>query len=311
MPAANTRPPSEVEPAARAAPLPPYLGLAVGVVAMSSAAVLIRLAEAPALVVASYRLGLAALFLLPLAAWRSAAELGRLTPALLAGAAAAAALLALHFAAWISSLDHTTVASSVLFVSTSPVFAALGSHFLLGESLTRRMALGVLLALAGGAVVAGGGAALRGSQVLGSGLALLGAVAMAGYLLITRRARARLSLLAYIALTYGGAAVLLNLVTVKSGLPLSGYPLETLGLFLALALIPQLVGHSLLNWAVGFLSATVASVAVLAEPVGASLLAALVLGELPHPSTVAGAPLILLGVYLVARSGPPVPAVRP
>ncbi|MBN2491694.1 MAG: DMT family transporter [Planctomycetes bacterium] len=295
-----------------AVPARPVLigGAVLAIAAVSTASLFIRLAQesAPSMVVATYRLAFSALILAPFALQRRRAELSGLSRRDLMLALLSGALLALHFASWITSLEHTTVASSVVLVCTSPLFVAVLAPFTIGERLTRGLFVGVLLAVGGGVLVGlgqpgdgpSGLADLGGPALLGNSLALLGALAAAGYFLIGRRLRQKVSLLTYVFLTYGaGAAVLLAILPV-TGHPYVGYPPAAYFWCLLLALVPQLVGHTLFNWALRFLRAASIAVLVLGEPIGATLLACLFLAETPGGLELLGAVLILGGIYVVS-----------
>lgn len=270
-------------------------------VIVSFAATLIRLAEAPPLVIAAYRLGIASLAMSPLSLglsreWR---RLGRREIGL---GLVSGIFLALHFAFWITSLDYTSVASSVVLVTTTPLFAALGSRLLGQDRLRPGILVGILISLGGSLVIGYGGLALGWRPLLGDVLALLGAVAAAGYFLIGRHLRPGLSLLGYISLVYTTAALALVLMALGWGESLAGYPGRAYLMFLLLALGPQLLGHTAFNWALGYLSATLVTVAILGEPVAATFIAYLVLGEAPTLAEVGGGALILAGIYLALRA---------
>lgn len=285
--------------------LPPPLVLTVGILAVSVSAVLIRLAQgdAPSLVIAAGRTSIASLLLLPFClGWRRA-ELRRMSRtdwllALLAGA-----LLGVHFASWISSLAYTTVASSTVLVTTSPLWVGIASPFLLKERVSRPLIVGIGLALAGSSVIAlwdvGSGAG--GSRpLLGNFLALVGAWMAAAYLIIGRRLRTHLSLLTYTTVVYGAAALFLLLGVGVSGYSLLGYQPGTYGLLLLMALGPQLLGHSSFNWALAFLPASYVAVTLVSEPIGASLLAFFFFQEKPGVGTWIGGGLIILGLLVAS-----------
>jgi len=277
------------------------MGLSVGVVSVSFAAILIRLADAPPLVIGAWRLGLATLILTPAALGLKRDELRSLARRDWGLAVLSGVLLGIHFAAWITSLDYTTVASSVVLVATNPLFVGLASHFFLGERMSGLMWLGLLVAVAGSMIIGYGDFGLTGRALLGDGLALVGAAAGAGYFLIGRRLRQRLSLLAYIWPTYGTAAVFLILAALAAGDRLVGYRPHTYLMFLLLALVPQIMGHSMLNWSLRHLSSTLVAVATLAEPISSALLAFLVLQEPPPPLALIGGAILLIGIYLSMR----------
>ena len=189
--------------------------------------------------------------------------------------------LAAHFALWITSLSHTSVASSVLLVTTTPVFVAIGAHFASPDKVGRLTALAVAVSIAGGFIIAAGDWAEGERHLLGDALALGGAVAVAGYLLVGRRVRGRIPTLPYITIVYAVAAVVLLAAAVGSGAPMLGLPTEAYFWMGMAALLPQAVGHSLLNWALGYMPAVNVTLAVRGEPVLATLLAIPVLGEIP------------------------------
>lgn len=266
--------------------------LAVGVVAISWGGPLVRFTTAPALTVAAWRLLLASAFLLPGGLRNWPGKEARLT--LLSGA-----FLAAHFAFWIQSLHLTSVASSVVLVSTNPLFVGLFS-WLWGEKPGRSFWIGVLLSLAGTALIGFGDFSRRWEALLGDMLALGGALAASGYLLLGRRARKTLALLPYTSLTYSVAALLL--FPLAAALGPACPPRTEWGWLLLLALVPQVLGHTTLNWALRYFPATAVAVAILGEPVGAALWAFLLFGEGLGPLQGAGMGLVLLGILWGLRS---------
>ncbi|MBI3537919.1 MAG: DMT family transporter, partial [Chloroflexi bacterium] len=231
----------------------PYLVLFLGILAVSSAAILISFARAqgiPAIVIAALRLSFASLILFPYAFARQRGEWRKLSRRDFLLALASGVLLAFHFAFWISSLDYTSVMSSVVLVSTNPFFVGLASVLFLREPLRRGTVIGILIASIGGALIGltdlgqGGANSLQGDL-----LALLGAATVSGYLLIGRKLRQQLSLIAYIGLVYTTAAIVLLALAIFFGANLFGYSPWGYALILLLALGPQLIGHSSFNWA--------------------------------------------------------------
>jgi len=283
--------------------------LAIAVVAISGAAVFIRLAEAPGVVVAAWRMAIAALLLAPV----TVRAIRRRPPARATAwpTVAAGVLLGVHFAAWISSLSYTTVAASVSLVATTPLWVALMGWAFLRRAPTLSVLLGVLLAVAGGAVIAFADlvgathSASAPAPLWGDALALIGAIAMAGYLLLGRVAQRRgLAIDAYAGLAYAVAAVVLLPLPALVGASYVGYPPATFGWILALALVPQLVGHTGINFAMRHLDPTRVATATLLEPVGAALLALGLFAEVPSHLTLIGAAALLLGVFITVRTGP-------
>jgi len=284
-------------------PLPPHFALFVGVLAASTASPLIRLlqTEVNSLAIAAWRLTIASAILAPLALTARRGELARLAGKDWLLMLASGLMLAAHFATWISSLAYTSVAASVALVSTSPLFVGLGSFLLFRERLSRALLFGMFIAILGSAVIGLADCGHGSHRLAGDLLALAGALSVAIYFLIGRRLRARLSLVAYIFPVYATAALALMLMAALPGIPLGGYqPLHWLWLLL-LALGPQIIGHSSLNWALRHLPATYVTLAVLGEPIGSSILAWLILQEVPSLITVIGGILVLTGIVVAGR----------
>jgi drug/metabolite transporter (DMT)-like permease len=295
--------------------------LLTAVLAVSTSAVFVRFAqaEAPSLVIAALRLTCATLFLAPLAWMRYRVELLRLTRHELMLGLIAGLFLAVHFATWISSLEFTSVASSLVFVSTGPLWVALLSAALLDERLTASTIVGLLVAIAGGMVIGLSDACtwdaglrcpqlaqvLQGRTMWGNLLALAGAWTVSGYLMIGRKLRGarNLSLIPYVFLVYGMSAAALIVIMLAAGQTPLGYPLRVYGWIVLLAVLPQLIGHSIYNWVLRYVPATLVAILTLAEPIGAAILAYLVLQEIPSRGVLLGGLLILLGIYLASRSG--------
>jgi len=292
--------------------------LFIAILAVSTASIFIRFAQtdAPSLVIAALRLTFASLALAPFALTRHRTELRSLTRRALLLGLLSGLFLAVHFATWISSLEYTTVASSVVFVSTGPLWVALLSPFFLREPLTRPVLIGMCLALVGGIVIGLSDACswnhgpvcpslnqiLHGRMMFGNFLALVGAWMVAGYLMIGRKLRATMSLMPYIFLVYGIASVCLLIIVFVAKESLFGYHWLTYVWILLLALVPQLIGHSTYNWALAYLSAAFVAVMTLGEPIGSSILAYFILQEAPTITVIAGGVLILIGIYLSARN---------
>ncbi|MGB2895630.1 MAG: DMT family transporter [Anaerolineales bacterium] len=291
--------------------IPPVLALGLGIFAASTSSILVRFAQidAPSLVIAAYRLTLASLILAPFL-FRQREKLREVSTSEYKLAFLSGLFLALHFGTWITSLEYTSVTSSVVLVQTTPLFVAALSPLLLGERPSWRTLIGLGLAFCGGMMIAfsdfcafsegflcAATASGNGTNVLlGDLLALLGGATGAAYLIIGRRLRADLSLLTYIGLVYSSAAIFLIIAVISFGYDLFGYAPITYLWFLLLAIIPQLMAHSTYNWALRYLPATKVSITLLGEPISAAILAFLVLGELPSPLRIAGAAIVLFGV---------------
>ncbi|MCL4561227.1 MAG: DMT family transporter [Chloroflexi bacterium] len=298
----------------------PPIALLFAVLAVSTASIFIRFAQesTPSLVIAAYRLSLATLILAPVALWRNSAEIRAIArKKQIALAVISGIFLALHFATWITSLAYTTVASSVVLVATTPLWVALFSPLFLHESLNRIIVIGLFIALLG-SVVVGLSDACRftpsgmscvdlaqfssGEGFWGDMLALLGAIFAAGYLMIGRNLRPAMSILSYTFLVYGAGAIALLVFMGLTGLRLTGYPPINYVWFVALALIPQLIGHSTYNWSLRYLPAAFVSVFLLGEPIGSTVLAYFILNEIPNALKIAGGVMILAGILVASRS---------
>jgi drug/metabolite transporter (DMT)-like permease len=309
---------NELENESKTPAFPPIIVLGLGILAASTASLFIRYAQrdVPSLVIAAYRLSLATLILSPFVLANNRHELGQLKRRQITLMIMAGVFLAFHFAAWITSLEYTTVASSVVLVTTSPLWVALIVTTILKERLPGIAWLGICIALIGSVVVTGGQVCqvqsgglvcpqlsdfIQGRAFWGDFLALVGAWMAAGYLLVGRKLRAQITLGSYIYIVYGTAALVLLAAVLAARLQLTGYPAIDYVWFLALALFPQLLGHSSFNWALRYLSAAYVSVNLLGEPIGSALLALVFLGEKPSLLEIAGGLLILGGIFIVSR----------
>jgi drug/metabolite transporter (DMT)-like permease len=291
----------------------------IAILAVSTASIFIRFAQndgVPSLVIAALRLIFATLILAPIAFTKHREEIKRFTRNEILLGAFSGIFLALHFATWISSLEYTSVASSVVFVSTGPLWVALLSPMLLKEHLARTAIIGLGLSLVGGTIIGlsdayvwNGGLScpalqdvLQGRAMLGNFLALVGAWTVTGYLIIGRKLRANVSLVPYIFMVYGFAAVVLIIIMFASGSSPFGYAPKTYGWIFLLAAFPQLIGHSTYNWALKYMPAALVAVTTLGEPIGSAILAFFILSEIPGLAVMVGGVFILSGIYLASRT---------
>lgn len=288
-----------------------WLVLAAGIVAISWAAPLVRLAEpAPVLVIAALRLGFAAPPMVAIASVRGTEDLRTARRADLGAMALAALALAGHFVFWIAALQKTSIITGAVLVTMQPIFVGLGAWIVLRERPTRPVVIGSAVALVGAGLLAGDDLGDRGS-LNGDLLAVLGGLMASAYLVIGRGARRRISTASYGASVYTITALVLLVAVAVSGTPLTGHPAESYLAILAVAVVSQLIGHNAMNWALGFLPAAVVAIAILGEPVGATLIAAAVLDEVPTLLELAGAGVVLIGVYVALRHAEPVAAPEP
>lgn len=281
----------------------PWLTLSLAVVFVSFGAILVRLAAAPPLAVSFYRVAIASLILLPFAAPSARRSWPALAPRRRLLVVVAGLALALHFATWIASLSFTTVASSVLLVNTAPLFAVVLSRLFLHERPPVVVQVAIPVAFAGAALIALGDWTGSPGSLLGNGLAVAGAVTLAVYQVVGRGLRDALPLNAYVLAVWGTAALALVALALSFGVPLGGYPERTWLLFVALAIVPTIGGHGLINKSVRSLPAPTVGLFLLGEPVIASLLAWLLFREAPGPWTLAGGAVVLgaLGLVLARR----------
>ena len=283
----------------------PLFACCAAVLAIASASIFIRFAQeagAPSPIIAAARLAFASCVLVPLALLLRRDEIGALRRRDVGFAVLAGGFLALHFLTWIASLELTSLSSSVVIMSTAPIWVALLAPLVLKEPLTRSVCIGALLSVAGGIVVGfqeDGGAAS--DPALGNALALVGALGLAGYFIAGRRVRIRVSLLTYVALTYGAGAIFAIAALPFMGARPGDVPVEGWAWCILIALVPQLIGHSIFNWGLRYLPAATVSVLMLGEPVGAILLAIPVFQVWPGWEKSAGIVVILIGIQVAAR----------
>jgi drug/metabolite transporter (DMT)-like permease len=285
--------------------------LVLGVVAVSASAPLIRLADAPPLAVAFYRNAFGAAVLLPVALARHRRELGALPGRHRGALVLGGLLLAVHFAAWIPSVALTTVAASTLLVTTQSVFVALGGRILFGERVGVGVVVGIAVALVGAALISGGDFRASSRAFAGDLLALLGAVTAAGYILVGSVLRRRLPVAAYAGAVYAACGLLLVPALILTGTPFVGYEPRVWLLFGLMALGPQILGHTVFNYLLREVDPTIVAVAIMGEPVGASVLALVLFGEVPPLFAIGGGVLVLAGIYLAVTARSRSPAVAP
>lgn len=278
--------------------------IAVAVAAVSTSAPLIREAQAPALAIAFWRNALAVAVLGPVCAVRRRDEIAGLEKDPAGGAVLAGLLLAAHFATWVPSLSFTTVASSVALVATQPVWAALLARAR-GQSVPTQAWLGIGIAVGGAVLLTGVDVALSGRALVGDLLALAGGALAAAYVTVGGDVRQTMSTTLYTAICYATAAAGLGLMCLGGGQALGGFDGRTWLCLLALTVGPQFLGHSVVNRVLRTTSATVVSVAILFEIVGATFLAWVAFGESPPAGAYPAAVLIAAGIVLVVLSGRP------
>ena len=276
-----------------------YFTLAVATFAVSWAAILIKLADASPLPIAFYRMALSSL-LLAIPAIPKVRETYRMLNArqvwLLV---ASGVVLGLHFAFWVTSLFYTTISNSTILVATQPIFILVMEAVFFKDKIPSRSIIGMGVAIVGMAIISGGDFKLGKEYIIGDLLALAGAFCAGTYLLIGRHLRAKIDTLGYIFPVYSIAAMTLLTCSLFYGENLTSFPLKTWGLFLLLAIVPTIMGHSLYNWLLKYVPAHKVATTILGEPIGATLLAIVFFNQIPGWWTIGGGILILSGIFIV------------
>jgi drug/metabolite transporter (DMT)-like permease len=287
----------------------PLAALAVAVLAVSTSAILVRWSGAPSLVKAFYRVLFTGIILAPWALFRYRDHFARIRSRDLLVAVVSGTALALHFASWFESLNWTSVAASVTLVQAQPAFVAVGAWALLDERVDRRVVAGIGVALAGMVVMSlpEADAGVAPNPLLGNTLAVVGALTAASYVLAGRSLRQRVALIPYVTVVYGVCVLVLGGLTLfRHGTvafvayPETGvvYPASEWLLFLGMAVGPGIFGHTVINWALAHVESSVVSVSLLGEPVGSTMLAVVLLNEVPTFVTLAGGAVVLTGIYV-------------
>nr|WP_269847202.1 DMT family transporter [Paenibacillus sonchi] len=274
----------------------------VGIVAISFSAIFIKWSAAPASVQGMYRLLFTSLLMLPFARPYSGAAFAlRRKDWMLLGASGI--LLALHFLLWMGSLKYTSVASSTMIMALEPVFIMLGAYMLYKDRSTGAAILGLAIAIFGVVLIGWGDIGLSSDNLKGDLLSVGGTVAVAGHLLIGQKLVARMPSYLYSLIIFITAAVVFAIYNLLAGIPFFDYPLREWGIFVLLAVVPTVFGHILFNWLLQFTSATTVSMNILGEPVGASMLAFLLLGEQLTGLQWTGGVLVMGGLAVYLLSG--------
>jgi drug/metabolite transporter (DMT)-like permease len=276
-----------------------FLFLTLGIIAISTASIFIKLCDAPALIIAAYRMTLASLILIPFASYRRIWSGWRMSD--IGWLVLSGLFLSLHFAFWITSLKYTSVASSVVLVTTHPVFVGMGAWIFLKERPGLNLMLGILLSVLGSGLIGYGDMALSREAFIGDGLALLGAITASGYFLVGRKMRRSQDLLSYIFPVYSTAGLILILLSFLFQKPFFEYSPSTYLFLFLLALVPQLIGHTTFNWALKYLPASMVAITILGEPIGSTILAYLILGEGLTTWKIFGGTSIFVGILIALR----------
>jgi len=275
------------------------MGLAVLALAFASVFIIrLESAEVPPLVIAFWRMAIATALLLPAALAFKRKEIAALARKDMGLLLLGGLCLAVHFGAWITSLKYVPIATSVVLVNSHPLFVVVASYLFLGERPRRRSLVGTAIGLAGMAIISNDALADVQLALKGDGLALLGALAVVGYFIVGRKARARISLLGYVTPLYAVCSLFLLVWALLAGNSLAIHDASTWTNLAALAVVPTIIGHTVFNWAIKHVRPSAISVAFLGEPVVASVLALIFFGQQPPLATFIGGAFVLAGVYL-------------
>lgn len=279
-------------------PIHPYIPIIIGVISVSLSAIFVKLASADSGVIAFYRMLFSVLMMLPLFLWKYVGELKLLSKRDWLFSSLAGIFLAFHFILWFESLNYTSVASSTVLVTMQPLFAFIGTYVFFGEKISFKTILAGSIAIAGSVLISWGDFQISGSALYGDILALIACALVTGYLLFGQDVRKRLSLMTYTIVVYSISVIALFFYVLIKGESFGPYPAEEWMWFILLALIPNLLGHNLFNWALKWVSTNVLSIAILFEPVGAAVLAMFIFDEYLSTSQLVGGMIVLIGITL-------------
>ena len=275
----------------------PKIIILIGVFFTSFSSILTRVSEAPSLAIATYRLGITSLLLAPVFFIKHIPEMKGMDRKTFILCIISGIFLALHFASWISSIRYTSITSSTVLVNTQPVFVVLGSYLIYREKSSFRSIASILAAIVGSVIISLGDSSMGSNVLYGDFLAVVGAVTVAAYMLIGRYARRNLSVTGYTFIVYTTCTITLLVMSLATSTPLTGYPPRELAIFFALAVVCTLLGHSIFNWGLGHVKPTFVSTAILGEPVLATILAIILLGEVPTLPRLIGGIIVIGGIY--------------
>lgn len=276
----------------------PYVALAIGVISVSTSAILVKVSSAPSGVIAFYRLFFSVLFMMPVFLIKYVSELHLITRRDWIYSFVAGVFLAFHFILWFESLNYTSVASSTVLVTLQPLFAFAGTYFFFKEKFSWKAILSGLLAIGGSVIISWGDFKISGSALFGDILALIACALVTAYLMFGQTVRKRLSLITYTFVVYSISTVTLLIYVLIVQEPLLPYGKSDWVYFILLALIPTLLGHTLFNWSLKWLSTSTISMAILFEPVGAAILAYYLLQETVVWTQALGGAIVIGGISL-------------
>lgn len=281
----------------------PYIPIAVGVISVALSAIFVKLATADAGVIAFYRMFFSVLFMLPIFLWKYKNELLIFKKKDWIYSTIAGVFLAFHFIFWFESLNYTSVASSTVLVTLQPIFAFVGTYFFFKEKISFKAILSAVVAISGSVIISWGDFKVSGAALYGDLLALIGCALITGYLLFGQDVRKRISLITYTFVVYSISTITLLVYVLSKGESLGPHPSTDWLWFILLALISNLLGHTLFNWSLKWVSTNVISIAILFEPVGASILAYYIFHETLSMSQITGGIIVIAGILIFVVDG--------
>ena len=276
----------------------PYIPIFIGVIAVSLSAIFVKLANADAGVIAFYRMLFSVLIMAPIFFWKYTNEIKRLSKRDWIFSGIAGVFLAFHFILWFESLNYTSVASSTVLVTLQPLFAFAGTYFFFKERLSIKTILSGIIAIGGAVLISWGDFQISGTALFGDILALIACALVTAYLLFGQDVRQRLSLVTYTFVVYGISTVTLFFYVLLKGESFGPYPANDWFWFVMLAIVPNLLGHTLFNWSLKYVSTNVISIAILFEPVGAAILAFYIFNEYLILTQIIGGLIVIVGILL-------------
>ena len=276
----------------------PYIAIAIGVISVSLSAIFVKLASAESAVIAFYRMLFSVLIMSPVFLLKYKSELKLLQKRDWLFSVVAGVFLAFHFILWFESLNYTSVASSTVLVTLQPIFAFIGTYVFFKERVTFQSIVAVIVAISGSLLISWGDFRVSGVALYGDVLALIACAFITGYLLFGQDVRKRLSLMTYTMVVYSVSTITLFFYVLFTGQSFGPYESVDWFWFLLLAIVPNLLGHTLFNWSLKWISTNAISIAILFEPIGAAILAFFIFNESLILSQVIGGVIVILGIAL-------------
>ncbi|MED3804899.1 DMT family transporter [Lysinibacillus xylanilyticus] len=276
----------------------PYIPIFIGVISVSLSAIFVKLANAEAGVIAFYRMLFSVLIMAPLFFGKYTNEIKELRIRDWLFSSVAGIFLAFHFILWFESLNYTSVASSTVLVTLQPLFAFVGTYFFFKENITLKTILAGVIAIVGSILISWGDFKLSGTAFYGDMLALVACALVTAYFLFGQDVRKRLSLVTYTMVVYAVSTITLFIYVLIKGESFGPYPTMDWIWFILLAIVPNLLGHTLFNWSIKYVSTNVVSIAILFEPIGAAILALLIFKEYLIATQIIGGFIVIVGILL-------------